>query len=136
MLRRIALAALLLAWVTQPAFNPGTAAPAPPEKSGLILKTAHPPAKPGKARLFVFEGTSARPIHRAGPEHFKLTRLSDGKDVDLSVAYDREALRDDEEGGTRERVRRVPPAKSRLVYNSLFKGVRLLLDTAPLRRQG
>jgi hypothetical protein len=131
MFRRLALTTLLLACTTPPAFLPGTAAPAPREKPVLALRAAHPPAKPGEAQLFVFEGKSPTPIHRIGPEHFKLTRLSDGEVVGLAIAYDRDALRDDEGGGHREQVRRAPPLRDRLAYNALFRGVRLSLDTGP-----
>jgi hypothetical protein len=131
MFRRLAITTILLACATQPTFIPGTAAPAPPEKSALTLRTAHPPAKPGKTQRFVFEGNSATPIHRVGPEHFKLTRLSDGKVVDLAIAYDRDALVDGEGGCPREQVRRTPRVSERFSYNFLFKGVRLSLDTGP-----
>jgi hypothetical protein len=131
MFRKLMLTAILLACFTQPAFRPGTAAPAPSEKPRLTLRKAHPAAKPGKAQLFVFEGVSPTAIHRAGPEHFKLTRLADGKFVGLSVAYERDALEEEEIGCPRSQKVKTKVARERFSYNYLFKGVRLSLDTGP-----
>jgi hypothetical protein len=123
MFRRLALGTLLLACMTCPGFPPGTAAPAPAQKPALVLKSTK---ESGKARLFAFEGTFPGSVHRSGPEHFKLTRVSDGEGVSFTVAYDRELLDD---GSEKEVVKKVRPARAVYVYNHLFKGVRLSLDT-------
>jgi hypothetical protein len=131
--RRLAFGSLLVAWLACPGFDPGIAAPAPAQKPTLSLKPALSSDKAGKSQLFIFEGTFPTSVHRSGPEHFKLTRVSDGERVSLTVAYDKEDL---EHGDAREKgdqqkevVKRVRPARNVLVYNHLFKGVRLSLDT-------
>jgi hypothetical protein len=126
MLRRLALGTLLAACLAYPALVPTTAAPAPVQKPTLVLKTT-PPDGAGKAQRFVFEGTFPTSIHRAGPEHFKLTRVSDGEAINLTVDYDRESLEYDEPG-SREKVKRVRATREKLVYNSLFKAIRFSLD--------
>jgi hypothetical protein len=128
MLRRLSLATIVLACVADSVFPPGVAAPAPVEKPALVLKAANPRAREGKALLFVFEGTFPASVHRSGPEHFKLTRVSDGQEIGLNVAYDRETL-DNDADHPREKVQRVRAARDRLRYNHLFKGVRLSLDS-------
>jgi hypothetical protein len=84
------------------------------------------------AQQFVFRGSGAGPIHRAGPEHFRLTQAADGKVVPLRVAYDRETLKVEAEGpGTPRPVKKVRALRERTVfpYNYLFKGVRLTLES-------
>ena len=82
------------------------------------------------AQQFVFRGSGAGPIHRAGPEHFRLTQVADGRRVALNVAYDRETLDDEAEGPGTPRTVRARGKRARTVfsYNYLFKGVRLSLE--------
>ncbi len=113
------------------------AAPArPPPGNGtprLSLKAASPPRGAESTARWVFEGDGGGPIHRAGPEHLVLTRVSDGQAVSLFVEYDKETL--DEQARIRSRgspynpERRVPAIKSQYAYNHLFRRVRLFLDT-------
>ena len=132
MFRRLAFTNILFSCYSQLAFLPSAAAPIPSEKSALTLRTAHPAAKPGNAKLLIFEGTSTTPIHRPGPEHFKLTRLSDGKVLDLSIAYERDALDDEAQGCPRSKTEKTRRASKEVIsYNYLFKSVRLSLDTGP-----
>ena len=76
-----------------------------------------------KGEPLVFEGQALDPIHRSGPEHFKLTRVADTQAVSLRVAYDRETL----ERRLPGKERRVAPEEDVYRYNSLFKGARLFL---------
>ena len=124
MLRRLALGTLLAACLAYPALVPTTAAPAPVQKPTLVLKTTVPDGK-GKAQCFIFEGTFPTAIHRAGPEHFKLTQMSDDEGLNLNVAYDRDALKDEEANPPREQLKK---ERVKLKYNSLFKGVRFSLE--------
>jgi hypothetical protein len=133
MIRRLTLGTLLVACLTLPGSPPGTAAPAPAQKPALVLKSSLTADAPGKARLFVFEGTFPGPVHRSGPEHFKLARISDGEGVNFDLAYDREAL--EKPDPRKEVAKRVPPARTLFVYNHLFKGVRLSLDTGLVDRK-
>jgi hypothetical protein len=126
MLRRLTLGTLLIACLTCPGFPPGAAAPAPAQKPALVLKSSPAAATQAKAWLFVFEGTFPGPVHRSGPEHFKLTRISDGEGVSLTVVCDRESLDADSE---KEATKKVRGARDVYVYNHLFKGVRLSLET-------
>jgi hypothetical protein len=71
----------------------------------------------------VFEGLAVTPIHRPGPEHFKLTRVTDGQAVPLHVAYDRERVEQQREGTKRS----TPALETTYAYNSLFRGTRLFL---------
>jgi hypothetical protein len=71
----------------------------------------------------VFEGVALVPIHRPGPEHFKITRVTDTEGVRLEVAYDRDQV----EKLRPNQLRRVTPMKAVLRYGSLFKGTRLFL---------
>jgi hypothetical protein len=130
MLRRLALGTLLVACPAHPSTPPGSAAPAPEQKPALVLKSTLTADAPSKARLFLFEGKFPGPVHRSGPEHFKLERISDGERVSLDLAYDREEL--DERDSRKEVVKKVRPARGVLLYNHLFKGVRLSLDTGPV----
>jgi hypothetical protein len=132
MRRRCCLGVLFVLPVAGPALVPGAPAPAPAARARptLALQAAHPPDKLRRAQLFVFEGSSAVSVHRPGPEHFKLTRVADGKEVALSVAYDRDDL--EVPGGFGGPVKaRAPRVRVRYRYNTLFKGVRLFLDTGP-----
>src|SRR5438105_871550 len=92
MLRRLALGTLAIACLSHPETPSGTAAPAPAQKPALVLKSSLTADAPGKARLFLFEGTFPGAVHRSGQEHFKLERIWDGEGVSLDLAYDREAL--------------------------------------------
>ncbi len=98
----------------------------------LTLKTGGDASAPKRLQLFVLEGSGGGPIHRAGPEHFKLTRLSDGQTVSLSVEYDRETLDEQEqrrsEGTPRNPRLRTPALKSQYGYNHQFQRIRLFLD--------
>jgi hypothetical protein len=82
--------------------------------------------------LLVFEGDGAGQIHRAGPEHFKLTRVSDDEAVSLAVEYDRETLDQQDrlvrQGTPRNLEQVIPALKVKYKFNHLFQGVRLLLD--------
>jgi hypothetical protein len=77
----------------------------------------------GKGQPLIFEGIAADPIHRPGPEHFKLTRVSDMQAVPLRVDYDR----DNVERRLPGERRGVKLAKEVFVYNSLFRGTRVFL---------
>jgi hypothetical protein len=76
-----------------------------------------------KGQPLIFEGVATDPIHRPGPEHFKLTRVTDTQAVSLLVDYDREKV----ERQSPEERPRVAPTREVFVYNSLFRGVRLFL---------
>lgn len=91
-------------------------------KPELTLLRTDPPQL--KIQHLVIQGSGGGSIHRVGPEHFKLTRVADGQEVALVVAYDRERLEIRREG---KEVAR-PPTKDTLPYNALFKGVRFQLD--------
>ena len=71
----------------------------------------------------VFEGEATDPIHRPGPEHFKLTRVTDMQALALRVAYDRNQVERQAPG----KVRGASAAQSVYVYNSLFHGARVIL---------
>jgi hypothetical protein len=79
-----------------------------------------------KTQHLVFQGVGTVPIHRVGPEHFKIIRVEDGNEIDLVVAYSRGEL--DKRVG-QEVVK--PSEKEKLPFNSLFKGVRFQLDNGP-----
>ena len=101
---------------------------APPEIT-FRLETPQSPQTYRKGKPLVFEGWTLGPIHRPGPEHFRLTRVADAQAVPLRVAYDREKVE-----------RRLPgqargPALEEEVYpyNSQFKGVRVFLYEGTFR---
>jgi hypothetical protein len=74
-------------------------------------------------------------MHRSGPEHFKLTRVDNGKVVGLSVAYDRSEL--NREGCPRDKVENRPAnSMTRHAYNSFFKGVRFHLENGNYEAKG
>ncbi len=102
-----------------------------------LVRTAPPGKQHSAGQQFVFRGSGGGPIHRAGPEHFRLTQAADGKPVALAVAYDRESLEKQEERtGTPRAVKvRVKRARDVLRYNSLFKGVRLFLESGNYDRK-
>jgi hypothetical protein len=105
---------------------------APRPAPTLSLERTTPPGKQRPAgQQFVFRGSGGGAIHRAGPEHFRLTQAADGKPVALAVAYDRETLDEQaEDPGTPRAVKmRVKRARDVLRYNSLFKGMRLTLES-------
>jgi hypothetical protein len=89
----------------------------------LRLEASEPLQAFRKGRPLVFAGLATVPIHRPGPEHFKITRVSDRQAVPLRVAYHREHL----EKLRPNQVPRVPAQQDQLLYNSLFKGMRLFL---------
>jgi hypothetical protein len=101
------------------------------------------PTPPPRERLrgdqqFIFRGSGGGPIHRAGPEHFRLIQAADGKPVRLAVAYDRERLDEQQERtGTPRMVKKVRALRARdvLRYNSLFKGVRFYLESGGYDRK-
>ena len=104
--------------------------------------TLVPTPRPGERRLgdqqFIFRGSGGGPIHRAGPEHFRLTQAADGKPIRLAVAYDRERLDEQQERvGTPRVVKKVRALRARTVlrYNSLFKGVRFYLESGVYERK-
>jgi hypothetical protein len=87
---------------------------------------------------FIFRGSGGGPIHRAGPEHFRLTQAADGKPVALAVAYDRERLDEQQERtGTPRVVKKVRALRARdvLRYNTLFQGVRFFLESGGSERK-
>jgi hypothetical protein len=129
---RLVPLACLLGLLHPPALSRQAPKKAPRPNPTLTLVQTAPPAKQRPAaQQFVFRGSGAGPIHRAGPEHFRLTQTADGKGVALAVAYDRETLDEGAEGaGTPRTVKaRVKRARSVLRYNYLFKGVRLSLES-------
>jgi hypothetical protein len=96
-------------------------------KPGLTIDRTDPPQRDGKAHHVVFAGSGAGPVHRAGPEHFKLVRVSDGERVALKVAYDRADLEPEARG-----EKRVPLKKPDLMeysYNYQFRGVAFSLSS-------
>ncbi|HEX4612476.1 MAG TPA: hypothetical protein VH092_30060 [Urbifossiella sp.] len=99
----------------------------PPARPTLNMTRSEPPAAPGQGHLFVFEGVSKAPVHRAGPEHFRLTRITDGKDIPLDTAYEREGL--DRIGKMGQRELGAVRARTVTSFNYQFHGVRLFLDT-------
>ncbi len=106
----------------------------PSDTPKLTLKSAHRPQGPDRPWLFVLEGDGGGPIHRAGPEHFVLTRVADGQTVSLFVEYDKETLNEQArirtQGSPRNPEMRLPaPLKTQYAYNHLFRRVRLFLDT-------
>jgi hypothetical protein len=129
MSRRVLLACLL----GLPLLSGDAPARAPRPRPTLTLVETGPPARERTpARQFVFRGSGGGPIHRAGPEHFRLTQAADGKVVPLRVAYDRETLDEEaERSGTPRMVKKVRALRERTVYpyNYLFKGVRLSLQS-------
>ncbi len=76
-----------------------------------------------KGKPLIFEGEATAPIHRPGPEHFKLTKVTDMQAVPLRVAYDRDQVERQVPG----KLRGSASAQSIYVYNSLFSGTRLFL---------
>jgi hypothetical protein len=102
---------------------------AEPPQATLGLQSSQPLAAYRKGQPLVFEGLAAGPVHWAGPEHFKLTRVADGRAVALRVAYDREKV-ERQRPGERQRV---GSAQDVPVYNSLFKGARLFLYDGTFR---
>jgi hypothetical protein len=117
--------AILLVAVLSPGFAPVPASK-PSAKPTLVLEKPQPARQDGG--VFVFKGTFPGRIHRSGPEHFKLTRLSDGKQVSMQVAYDQDALDEvsSEDGkGLREvrkKVKRLKALKVQDAYNRFSKG--------------
>ena len=127
------LLACLLGLALFPASSGDAPARAPRPRPTLTLVETGPPARERTpARQFVFRGSGGGPIHRAGPEHFRLTQAADGKRVALRVEYDRETLDEgaDAPGTPRVvKVRRVKSARTVFPYNHLFQGVRLYLES-------
>jgi hypothetical protein len=126
------LLACLLGLLHLPALCGDAPAKAPRPRPTLTLVGTGPPARARlAAQQFVFRGSGAGPIHRAGPEHFRLTQVADGKSVALTVACDRETLDAEAEGSGTPRTVKVRVKRERTVfrYNSLFKGVRLSLES-------
>jgi hypothetical protein len=76
-----------------------------------------------KGNPLIFEGEATGPIHRPGPEHFKLTQVTDAQAVPLGVDYDRKNV----ERRLLGKEQNVVPAKEIYAYNSLFRGARLFL---------
>jgi hypothetical protein len=76
-----------------------------------------------KGESLVFEGVAAGPIHRPGPEHFKLTRVTGTQTVPLRLDYERNNVESRLPGEKRD----VATVKDVYIYNSLFKGARLFL---------
>lgn len=94
-----------------------------PKNPTLRLRTSPTLKAYRQGQPLVFEGLAAVPIHRPGPEHFKLTRVKDEQRIGCRVAYDRDKV----ETRRPEQERVTPPQQKVHVYNSLFRGTRLLL---------
>jgi hypothetical protein len=109
-----------------------------PAPTLTLVPTPRPGERRPGDRQFIFRGSGGGPIHRAGPEHFRLTQAADGQAVALTVAYDRETLdAQAERTGTPRVVKKVRAKRERNVlrYNSLFKGVRLYLESGRYDRK-
>jgi hypothetical protein len=102
---------------------------AAPTRPTLKLTKSAKPGGPGQGHLFVFEGVSTAAVHRAGPEHFRLTRVSDGKFIPLDIVYERDDLNNFEKPGLRALEARVPRVRTVMSFNYQFHGIRLSLDT-------
>jgi hypothetical protein len=76
-----------------------------------------------KGQPLIFEGEAADPIHRPGPEHFKLTRVTDTRAVPLRVDYNREKV----ERRSPQQRQAATPVQEVYGCNSLFRGVRVFL---------
>lgn len=88
---------------------------APRPAPALTLVPTPPPRQRVRGdQEFIFRGSGGGPVHRAGPEHFRLTQAADGKPVRLAVAYDRERLAEQEERtGTPRVVKKVRALRAR-----------------------
>jgi hypothetical protein len=94
-----------------------------PPQLTLRLQTSQSLQAYRKGQALIFEGVAADPVHRPGPEHFKLTRVTDTQAVPCRVAYDREKV---ERRSPKER-RAAAPVQAVYRYNALFRGTRLFL---------
>ena len=103
----------------------------PPEVT-FRLETAQSLQAYRQGKPLVFEGRARGVIHRAGPEHFKLTRVADTQAVPFRVAYDREKV----ERRLPWQKRGAAPAEDVYRYNSLFEGVRVFLYEGTFREKG
>src|SRR5262245_5308732 len=79
-----------------------------------------------RGKRLIFEATAPTDIHRPAPEHFKLTRLDNGKEEHVSLGF-----RGDGDRGAREVFR----------YNTLWRGGRLIVaspkaDSGDLKHKG
>jgi hypothetical protein len=95
-------------------------------KPVVQLKATPTAAVFAKGKPLVFEATAPTDIHRPAPEHFKLTRLDNGKEEHVSLGF-----RGDGERGAREVFR----------YNTLWRGARLIVaspkaDSGDLKHKG
>src|SRR5262245_24183920 len=86
------------------------AAPRP----AVQMKVTPTAAAFAKGRELLFEMTAPPDIHRPAPEHFKLTRLDNGKEEHVSLGF-----RGDGGGRAREVFR----------YNTLWRGARLIVTS-------
>jgi hypothetical protein len=93
------------------------------EKPILRLQTSQSLQSFRKGKPLLFEGLAAVPIHRPGPEHFKIARVTDGETIFPNVDYDREQV----EKRRPNQVRGARSTKAVLPYNHLFRGTRLFL---------
>jgi hypothetical protein len=66
-----------------------------PKNPSLRLEGSQPWQAFRQGRPLIFEGLAPVPIHQAGPEYFKLTRMADGQVVRLRLAYDRDRVEHD-----------------------------------------
>jgi hypothetical protein len=123
---RLLLGSIVLGSIVAVTYESRAEKPAAPAPALKIASDKDSPS-PG---VLVFEGAGGGKIHRAGPEHFKLTRVSDGQSVALAVEYDKETLDDRaREGGVRNREEVRRPVREAYAYNHLFEGIRLFLDS-------
>ena len=95
-------------------------------RPAVQLKATPAAAAFDKGKALVFEVTAPTDIHRPAPEHFKLTRLDNGKEEHVSLGF-----RGDGERGAREVFR----------YNTLWRGARLIVaspkaDSGDLKHKG
>jgi hypothetical protein len=95
-------------------------------RPAVQLKATPTAAAFDKGKALVFEATAPTDIHRPAPEHFKLTRLNNGKEEHVSLSF-----RGDGERGAREVFR----------YNTLWRGARLIVaspkvNSGDLKRKG
>jgi hypothetical protein len=102
--------------------------PAPAKKKArLVVKDAPSAADFRWGEPFVFDGKSGVDIHRPGPEHFKLTRLSDGKVIRLALDYDKKKVEEKKNQRNQKVMKELRDGATLHEYNQLFKGTRVYL---------
>jgi hypothetical protein len=80
----------------------------------------------------MFEGFGSGKVHRSGPEHFKLARVSNSAAIPLLVEYDKEVLaerdRQSREGTPRNPREMRLGLRKPYSYNQLHECIRFFLD--------